>query len=363
MVRELVRECQAFLIIEIWSAPESGKDAANSQGVPKPGFRILASRSQSPTTTLEALENALKGIRIHRKKAEVEIVYTNRLSPADMSPLISSSEAKKINGHMIGLEIQPIYRNAETGDVFPLVLRALHRGLSQAMKRAAYEFARTQTVHRPPNYQALGRRAVVKAVWEVDRRIAEISNAFDFLLQVTPVNTNEAWREFKQKRFEKLPALYYRPVHADPAVLKRNLYQIPVERIEDPTLAFIFNEKRREMDRQISMLLDRGTKKFFYGSMQLYGGVSEELAGLAETLLKKLPRRSYEDSRGGFLRAAAVAERAEREIAYYRRMYSDLSARVQIRDDIAGLLVSHGNLLVGKGVKIPVSRIESAHAA
>ena len=36
-----------------------------------------------------------------------------------------------------------------------------------------------RTTHRPPNYHALGRHSVVKAVWEVDRRLADVSGRFD----------------------------------------------------------------------------------------------------------------------------------------------------------------------------------------
>ena len=40
----------------------------------------------------------------------------------------------------------------------------------------------SRTTHRPPHYHELGRRAVVKAVWDVDRMLAEASDQFDFLL-------------------------------------------------------------------------------------------------------------------------------------------------------------------------------------
>ena len=110
-------------------------------------------------------------------------------SRAGLPPLLSNHEARSLNCFIIDLEIEPVYQNAATGDIYPLVLCALHQGLAIAIKQAVFEFSRNQTSLRPPNYQALGRRAVVKAVWEIDNQLSEISNSFDFLLNVTPVNT------------------------------------------------------------------------------------------------------------------------------------------------------------------------------
>ncbi len=34
---------------------------------------------------------------------------------------------------------------------------------------------------------------MVKAVWEVDRELAEVSTSFDLLLNASPTNTDAAW--------------------------------------------------------------------------------------------------------------------------------------------------------------------------
>ena len=55
-----------------------------------------------------------------------------------------------------------------------------------AFKKGAFEFSRKRTATKPESYKSLGRRAVVKSVWEVDQKLAEISNEIDFLMLVTP---------------------------------------------------------------------------------------------------------------------------------------------------------------------------------
>ena len=351
----LSRQFGAFLIIEIWAAPD---DPRPENLPPKPGFRVIISKLRPPTTAIEALERGLKTIKILKRTAAVEIVASKKRAPGALPMLLSSNEARKINGFVVGLEVQPIYRNPATGEIYPIVLRDLHRGLAAALKQAFFEFSETQTSHRPPSYQALGRRAFVKSVWSVDRQLAEIDNQFDFLLQITPINTNPAWAEFKRKRFERMPTLYYRPLPADPALLKRKLYQIPMERVEDPTLSLLFRQKRLELDRQLTMLSDRGSRKFLYGSLQLFGGVSASLKRLAEQILATISPGSRE-GRGSKLNAATFAKRAQAEIDYYREMYPALTSTVKIRDDTVGLMVSRGHLLVGREVDISTSRVEA----
>jgi len=325
----------------------------------KPRFRILTSKNRPPTTTIEALENALKRVKIHGQKGSVEIICNHRRSPKGLDSLIPPFEARKIRCFQVGLEIDPIFRDPETGEVFPIMLRRLHRGLARALKKAFFEFSLRETSHRPMHYQALGRRAMVKAVWDVDRRLAEISDAFDFLLLITPVNVEQAWNEFKRHHAGRPPSFYYRPLPVEPALLKRRLYSIPMERIEDPTLALLFRNKRLELDRKLGLLEDRGKRNFYYGSLQLYGTVSQELLQLAKTLLSQIPPRSREVTSGRSLDAKAFAEQARQEIDRYKQVYPSLSASIEIRDDTVGLMVSQGNLLIGHMTRIPVSRAQA----
>ncbi|MBN1995595.1 MAG: DUF1704 domain-containing protein [Anaerolineae bacterium] len=348
----------AFLIVEIWAAPENHKLTPGDYLKPRPAFRVLTSETQSPVKTVEALAESLKKIKILKRTAQVEVVYARKRSPRGMSPLLLAGRARALNCFIVGLEVAPIYRHPETGELFPVVLQALHRSLAHALKRAFFEFMRVQTTHRPPTHQVLGRRAVVKAVWNVDRQLAEISNSFDFLLQVTPVNVHAAWQLFKRRHFQRPPIFHYRPLPMDPALLKRKLYSIHIERVEDPTLAYLFRQKRSELDRQLTMLLDRDTRKFVYGSLQVYGGVDDNLYQLAVSLLEQISPRSR-DGTGGYVDAQTFANRAKDEVKYYRNIYPGVTAAVQIRDDITGLMVSHGNLLISNRTQIPVPRVEA----
>ena len=354
IARTLCAQFGSVLVLELWAG--SPKPAGERNGLREgPGFRVHVPRHETLGRFLDTFEEALSRIRVDRQPAKVEIVRSNRCHPAGAGSLVPNEPAC----HILGLEVAPIYRAPDSDDLFPLILRTLRRQLSRALQRSFYQFTRTHTTHRPPHYQALGRRVIRKVVFGIDRQLAEVADKFDFLLQVTPVNSEQAWRDFQSSRYSRTPNFHYRPLAVDPPLLKRRLFKILIERIEDPAIADILRQKRDELDRQITMLGDINSPRFMYGSIQLYGGVEDSLRDLAEELLHRLPRRPSEE-RESRVGAEAFAARAKEELRQYRAQWRDLEAKVEIRNDIGnGLMVSRGALLIGQEARIPASQVEA----
>jgi uncharacterized protein (TIGR02421 family) len=239
-------------------------------------------------------------------------------------------------------------------------LRSLRKGIGKALKQAFFTFAKTRTNAKPEHYYSLGRRAMVRAVKAADRGLAEVSDAFSFLLQVTPVNAEAAWSEFRRSRFQHAPKFYYRPLSVEPGVLKRKLFDIAIEKIEDPTLADLFRQRQDELDRKITMLSDIGTVRFILGSQQVYGAIDPSLVQLAEKLLSTVASRSRDESKGGELSATEFAKLAEKEIRHYRQLLPQFTAEVVVRDDMfSGLMCSGGDLLIGHQATISARRAEA----
>jgi len=356
IIAKMKREFGAFLLLEIWNGPPLRKRGHGSRA----NFRICARDSASIAPTAQALGRALKEFRLGDRSSDVDLDLGAHESAPGLLPLFDRRKCEALGLHLLGLEVGASHYNLKGRQIYPLLLRQLQRGLDRAFQKTFFEFMKTRTTHRPANYQALGRRAMVKAVWEVDRQLAEVSNGFDFLLQVTPVNAEQAWRRFKHEGYDKEPVFYYRHLPVDPTLLKRNLYAIPIERIEDPTLTMLFREKQEELDRELTMLVDRETPRFIYGSLQLFGGADERLVALAQRLLKAFPPRSREAGSGITLNAEAFAQRALEEFRYYRSTYPAFKAKAEIRSDIAsGLMVSRGNLLISRETRVPLSRVDA----
>lgn len=361
VVRTLTENFGAFLLLEVWSAHSLPEDKGRGdEGMRGPRFGLYSGTKTSFGGTVDALRKNLERIRIRKAEAEVRIHAGDRPSPPGMPLLLTSRDARLLRCFAVGLEVSPIYRSADGEVFYPMVLRSLVRELSRAMKRTFHYFAKTHTTHTPVSYLALGRRAMVKAVWEVDRQLAEINESYDFLLQATPANVERAWLRFRRRRFEEPPSFIYRPLPIDPVIMKRKLYKVPIERVEDPTLEQLFREKQTELDRQLTMLMDLGTKRFFYGGLQIYGNLDGNLVRTGREVLESLPGRDGEGSRGGRLRAQEFAKLARGEMGYYSRLCPQFEGKVEVRDDMyPGLLVSWGKLLIGKETRIPARRAEA----
>ena len=347
------------LILEMWTGRFAPVDEADPAEKLRPRFRLVTLRGNTDGVFTDKFETALSRVKVAKRSAAIELRKSSRCCPKGMQPFLTAAEAGELGCQMLGLEIAPIFREAETGEVFPLVLRDLRRQLTLALRHAFYEFTRLRTTHQPKHYHTLGRRAMVKAVWRADSQLAACSESFDFLLQVTPVNAERAWNEFRRNRFEKRPTFHYRPLPVDPIQLKRRLYETPVDQVEDPALAQLLREKLDELDREITMLVDINTPRFVQGSVQIYGGVEDSLLEVAQQVLANTPAHARDDSAKRCLDAKAFARLAEHEIDYYRQQLPQINATVTIRDDTTGLMVSRGSLLVSKTVRFPVSRVEA----
>ncbi len=358
VLAELSAQFGAVLLLELWAQPPATTD--RSGDAPASPFRIHVFDDTAGRSTVATLARSLRCIKGLDRPVGVQIVRGQKPVPPRMPPLITTAEAARLGVLMLGLEVPSIYRDADTGELFPSVLRLLRRELSAALKKVSFRFAHLQTSHRPEHFLSLGARTVLKATLQADAQLAEVGDALNLLLAVTPLNTAEAWEQFRDDGYRRQPTFRYRLLTWDPDVLKRKLYAISLERVEDPALAELLRDKREELDRQIMLLYDRNTEKFLYGSLQLYGGVSDDLLQAAEELLAHAPRPSAKrDVDAPPVDAEAFAARAREEIERYRIQWPQLEAEVQVRDDIPGVLVSQNRLLIDQNLQLDPHRVES----
>jgi len=360
VAQRLSEQFGAFLLLEVWGAEVTGAEAEKLGVEQAPRFRLIAPREDEAGDLIAGFEEALAKVRMRRQSAVVSVEYAAKCGRPGRKPLLRPSEARDLGCLRLGLEVLPIYRSASGDKVFPDVLRRFRREVSRALRRALYDFARKRTTHRPKHFHVLGRHAVVKAVWEVDGLLADVAERFDFLLLSTPANPRAAWNEFQRSRHAKAPRFLYRNLPFDSVRLKRRLYEVPIERIEDPALAVLFREKQAELDRQITMLAERNTARFLLGSVQLYGKVPQRALTAAEELLATIPSRARDAGARDVVDARGMYERALAEMAYYEGRWPRARAAVEIVDDLAaGMMVSSGRLLIGSDTRVPRSRVEA----
>ncbi len=190
---------------------------------------------------------------------------------------------------------------------------------------------------------------------EIDCRLTEIERRVNLLLNMTPVNAAEAWTDFEHSDFTTLPTLRLRPLDFEPDLVLRELYDLEVEHVDDPALHTLFRAKRDEIARQVTMLEDRDTSRFVYGSLQLYGGVAAPLRAAADELLDLVPAQGPSRQT---ITAGVFADAAREELDRYRADHPELPALVEVREDVSELMVSFGRLLIPEAAAFRTDRVD-----
>ena len=186
----------------------------------------------------------------------------------------------------------------------------------------------------------------------IDHSLAQMSRSMRFLLDVTPVNSDEIKADFVAGRVSE-PHFEYRPIESDPEVLKQVVANIDVASVQDATLASLLRGKHRELTLQLDMLLARDTDDFRQLSTELYGGASPRLREQAEEILQGVPRP---EAKGEKVTADEFLELAQAEIEYYTEVDPDIEMHAEVRDEVNGVMVSGDTLLIDPDSVIQRSR-------
>jgi hypothetical protein len=309
-------------VLELWAGPDA------SQAPPR--IRIV---TPGEATTVAVLADALRAMSTPFGILAVDVV-TGDPSPPAARCLISRDRAAHAGILLVGLEMPPLYRSPDA--LYPLALRALSGELARALQRGFFEFTRVQTSAPPAHYQMMGRRRMLRAAREADRELADIEASFDALLDVTPVNTAEAWQEFCASGQKRAPALRYRMLAVDPELVKRRLYDLPLEQLEDPVLASLLRDKRRALDHQLACsrsATDPGSSRE-HPALRCSGRLAARRSRVDPRTLRSTPDADVRPLCDG----AGLAARARAELDCYAKVHAPLdvagsSARRHTRAD------------------------------
>ena len=342
ITNQLADQFGSFLLMEVWIGDGSRKE----------DFTIYINHKSLEPIAKLLQEELSTPIGLRQLSASVE--KTESITPPYYSPLFTRDEAKLSGTLLMGMEIRPSYINSATGNPYPLYLRELRETFGRALKKAFFEFVRLHTSHNASHFQMLGTTVLEDLVWDIDKSLAEYSQNFDFLFLITPVNIDKAWEEFKRSNFRKAPVFHYRPMPIDPEIIKRKIYDLPIEKVADPTLAFLFRDKRKEIDRMLTMLIDREKPDFVQSSLQLFGKIDENLLDVAKGLLVAIPNNIHKKKE--LMERDEFIALAERELMFLKEQYEEVTTDIMVRNNMEGILVSRGVLHINKNFKLERSR-------
>lgn len=281
LINFFTKKYNSYLLFEIYSGP------------PQSTTFVIKGPAHKLPATLQVLKEKLQNIPYGFlvKPVDVVIEQTKKRHAEEESPIIDIKNAKISAGLLLALEVPPIYRD-ENGNIYPVFFQTFRNDFAKAIQKTLFEYLRVQTTSGIASYQALGKSQIQEEVLKMDRQLTEIQNTYQFLMQVAPVNLEQIKKNFFQSNFKKLSKYHYRLLTADPDLLKRKLFNLQIEKIDDPALFYIFKEKREELDQQISMLGERGTKNFFYNSIRFLQRRKQRALDRSYGYFKEYPRKN-----------------------------------------------------------------------
>ena len=292
---------------------------------------------------LDCLSQALAKIRIDLRKPTV-------VPGAPEAPPVALDAGAEFD--RLSLTIPQVHRLDEH-TFYPQLTRDFAVALGDALLQAACAFMAASGAGAPGHFRSLGRSGFLAAALDADKKLDKVARSFDFLLSVSPINSREAMERFFAKGAQDAPKFRYRPLTVDPDMAKRDLYAVDLSIIEDPLLERLLSEKRQELDHQLTMLATRNTAAFKAASLLHYGTVGSQLLADARAILERpRPRPSGGDT-------VAAPEVAAAARALVERYGHGFDATIEVRDDVASLLVSGRKLMIASNTTMLRSRLDA----
>ncbi len=326
---------------------------AAAEDTPKlPAFRVKIGASTDPMAqaAARALEAALGKIEIDLRTCEVALDHAQ--GHRDILEMVS----READCTLVTVDLPQIYKVPGGKGIYPQLFHDLAVAVFDALLKAACAFMTEAGLETPGHYRALGRSAFIDAAKSVDAKLDRICRGFDFLLSVSPINTTEAFDQFRAGKWAKAPDFRYRPLTVNPSEAKRALYRIDLKAVEDPVLETLFSEKRQEIDQQLTMLEARNTPRFRFASLMLYEPVD---SALRETAVQILAAELARPPAAGVVAGCEeVADAARIMTRRYAAEDPAFKVNITLRDDIAaGLMVSGRNLYISTATAMPSHRV------
>ena len=351
IVRAMRERYDRILLVSLYDREHSSGTLEDAPRLPPFAALIGSGDDDASTRAADALGIAMAKIEIDLRRCQVEYRSRPYFEPT-VEALIDGDPA--ISHLSFGL---PPIHISPTGNLYPQMFRELSLAAGDSLLRAACSFIGGAD-EAPAHYRALGRSAFLAAALKADRQLDAIARSFDFLLSISPINTDEEMHEFLGTAGQTSPRFQYRPLEVDPDIAKRDLYAIDLAGLEDPLLETLFSEKRRELDHQLTMIAARNTSDFRSASLLQYGVVEPELLVTAHAILAgtdRQPRRGVT-----MIGASEVAAGARALIDDYARADERFAGKVEIRDDLAaGLMVSGETLMISSHTRIARHRLDA----
>lgn len=120
------------------------------------------------------------------------------------------------------------------------------------------------------------REPIPPAVHAIDTQLHDLVSPIDILVAVSPLNYREQKQLFFQHQYSREPEFAYRSHDIDAFILKRNLFNLPLEKITDDDLRQLYLDVVDSYIDKVDQYKSIGNDEFLYDSLRYYGEPSEK---------------------------------------------------------------------------------------
>lgn len=185
-----------------------------------------------------------------------------------------------------------------------------------------------------------------KIVDQIDKILQNLVGGVDILSVVSPLNYAEQKALFFESKFRDNPKFVYNQPQIDVFKCKRELYNLPVEDLEDEDLCLLYTDIIHSYSDKVSQFQTIGTADFYYESLRYYGEPTEKDLKNAQFILHLPDPNEYDQE----------ATLSSTDLERYMRSFADKQGyKYEIKMDpsmIANALVSGTTLKINPAIEV-----------
>lgn len=189
------------------------------------------------------------------------------------------------NTLVLATEISKIYCDEETGEIFPQIIKSIQSKFKKAIVNNANLFVNELTNWKHNKKNMLLNNSIANNLQAIDDKLYKLLKNFEMLTYVNPINVQSEKERFFKNKFTVNPNFKYKPIKINPFDLKKKLYLIDTNKIEDITIRHLYESVITGCIDKVNLLASIGTEKFFYNSLSYFGKPSQVDMHNAEYIL------------------------------------------------------------------------------
>ncbi len=188
---------------------------------------------------------------------------------------------------VLASEVKKVYCDELTGESYPLVVDEIQHGLSMAILSTAKQFVNTHTNIEVTKKAELLSSKVQPLLQQIDKKFYRLVKNFELLMFVNPTNVEKEKKKFFYHRGNYEPQFNYKPIVLNQFLLKRELHNLPIEKIRDKRIKEMYADAINAYAQKIDMLTTVGTDKFKPNSVHYFGRPTAEDLDNARFILRR----------------------------------------------------------------------------